>query len=366
MNDTECANGFTWLPKVELHCHIEGTMRSATVVDLAVANGIELPTGDVESLYDDADLTGFLDVFWLVQSVLVTPDDWERLAFESMIDGAAHGLRYREAFFTPARHLAAGQDLGEIIAALDRGLDMAERVTRARCSLIFDFDRDFGPDLASAHMTELVSLKRAGSCGTERVIGIGMDSTEWGVDPMSFASAYAQAPDAGLRRTAHQGENSGADAIRAAVDGLGCERIDHGISIFEDPELVRRFADEQIPLTVCPNANVRINPGVVADLGHHVFPIMRDADLLATLNTDDPALVGLDLDQEYALCAERFGYDTGDMVAIALDAACASWLDDCDASVLMVEIKAAAAGAARAEADARSAAAARPSMPLSA
>ena len=327
-------------------------MRPTTVVDLAVANGVDLPTADVESLFEYEDLTGFLDVFWLVQSVLCTPDNWVGLAFESMLDGAAHGLRYREAFFTPARHLAAGQHLGDIVAALDSGLDMAQRVTGAACSLILDFDRAFGPDAADAHMAELVELRRTGRRGADRVIGIGMDSTELGVDPMSFLSAYAQAPEAGLRRTAHQGENSGADAIRAAVDGLGCERIDHGISIFEDPELVERFADEQIPLTVCPNANVRINPGVVADLADHVFPAMRDADLLATLNADDPSLAGLDLDQEYALCASTFGYDTGDMVSIALDAACASWLDDCESSVLMVEIKAAAA--------------ARPRMPLSA
>ena len=335
--------GYSWLSKVELHCHLEGTMRPDTVADLAATNGVALPTSDVSTLFEYDDLTGFLDVFWLVQSVLVTPDDWERLAFESIYDGARHGLRYREAFFTPARHLVAGQDLGEIVAAVDRGLDVAERVTGARCSLVFDFDRDFGPDVAFDHMQQLVALKRRSAPGIDRVIGIGMDSTEIGVDPLAFSDAYAQAPRVGLHRTAHQGENSGADAIRAAIDGLGCERIDHGISIFEDPELVQRFVDEQIPLTVCPNANVRINPGVVADLADHVFPAMRDADLLATLNTDDPALVGLDLGQEYDLCAETFGYDDVDMLEIALDAVRASWLDDGDVAVLMGEIKSAAA-----------------------
>ncbi|WP_420452210.1 adenosine deaminase [Ilumatobacter sp.] len=351
---------WTWIPKVELHCHLEGTMRPDTVADLAAKNGVEIGTPDPTSLYDYDDLTGFLDVFWLVQSVLVEPDDWERLAFESMCDGARHGLRHREAFFTPSRHLAAGQDLAGIVAALDSGLAVAERVTGATCTLIFDIDRDFGPTIADDHVGRLVELRRSGAPGADRVVGIGMDSTELGIDPMSFASAYEMAGRSGLRRTAHQGESSPAAAIRAAVDGLGCERIDHGISIFQDPELVARFADEQIPLTVCPSANVRINPSLVADLDDHVFPAMRDADLLATLNTDDPALVGLDLDSEYAACADAYGYDTSDMVELALDAVRASWLDSGDATVLMAEIKAAAADARSraAAADARSRAAA--------
>jgi adenosine deaminase len=335
--------GLATLPKVELHCHIEGTMRPSTVADLAHLHGVGLPVADVTSLYDYDDLTGFLNVFWLVQSLLRTPDDWERLAYESMIDGAAHGLRYREAFFTPARHLTTGQHLSDIIVALDRGLAAAERESGARCALIFDIDRDFGPAVAAQQIRELVALRRGGSAGVDRVIGMGMDSTEFGIDPLGFTAAYEQAPDGGLRRTAHQGENSGAGAIRAAIDGLQCERIDHGISIFEDPELVLRFVDQQIPLTVCPNANVRINPGVVADITDHVFPLMREHGLLATLNTDDPALVGLDLTQEYELCAAAFGYDFDDMVSVALDGVRASWLDEGEAASLVSEINAAAA-----------------------
>lgn len=340
---TAAAFDFSWLPKVELHCHIEGTMRAATVADLAAANGRALPTDDVASLYRYEDLTGFLEVFWLVQSVLATPDDWERLAYESIVDGAGHGLRYRETFFTPARHLQAGQALRDIVAGLDRGLAAAERDTGARAALIFDIDRDFGPELGATHVAELVALRRAGAPGADRVIGIGMDSTELGVDPRSYLDAYALAPSGGLRRTAHQGENSGADAIAVVVDELGCERVDHGITIFEDTELVARFVDDQIPLTVCPNANVRINPGVVGSLDEHVFPTMREAGLLATLHTDDPALVGLDLSQEYALSAATFGYDDADMVEIALDAVRASWLDDDAAASLSAEIQSAAA-----------------------
>ncbi len=224
-------------------------------------------------------------------------------------------------------------------------MDAAERETGARCRLIFDIDRDFGPDVALDHVRQLVELRRSGAPGSERVIGLGMDSTERGIDPESFILAYELASAAGLRRTAHQGENSPAAAIATAVDVLGCERIDHGISVLGDPELVRSLADRRLPFTVCPNANVRINPDVVADLADHVYPVMRSAGLLATLNTDDPALVGLDLTQEYELTAAAFGYSEEQMVEISLDGIAGSWLDDTDASALADQVWAFAANA---------------------
>ncbi|HEV2928990.1 MAG TPA: adenosine deaminase, partial [Propionibacteriaceae bacterium] len=117
------------LPKVELHCHIEGTMRPDTVVELAAKNGIELPTSDPTELYRYSSLDTFLQIFWLVQSTLGSREDWARLAYESIVDGAAHGLVYRETFFTPARHLGAGQDLADIVAGLAEGLAAAEDET---------------------------------------------------------------------------------------------------------------------------------------------------------------------------------------------------------------------------------------------
>jgi adenosine deaminase len=309
-------------------------------MELARLHGIPLPTNDVRDLYSYEDLTEFLEVFWLIQSVLVTPDDWTRLAYESVIDAAPHGLRYREVFFTPARHLAAGQRLSRIIAAIDAGFDVAERVTGVQCRVILDLDRDFGPAAGLEQVHQLVELRAAGSPGAERVIGIGMDSTERGIDPVTYAESYRTAERVGLHRTAHQGENSPAAAIRDAVDVLGCERIDHGISIFEDPSLVARLADQRIGFTVCPSANVRINPDMCGSLAEHVFPKMRAAGLLATLNTDDPGLVGLDLTQEYALCAAAFGYSPDEMAVIALDAVEASWLDDCDKASLASSMRA--------------------------
>lgn len=338
----DLAGALRALPKVELHCHLEGTMRAATAAELAAGNGVPFPVADPAELYRYRNLTEFLDVFWLIQSVLVDRGDWARLAYESVLDGAAHGLVYRESFFTPARHLAGGQRLGDIVAGIDEGLAAAEAATGCRTRLIFDIDRAYGPAAGLEQVEELVRLCLGGAAGTERIIGIGMDSTEAGIDPVSFAAAYELAGRSGLRRTAHQGENSPAAAIAAAVDVLGCDRIDHGISIFEDPELVARLADRRLPLTVCPSANVRINPDVCAQLADHVFPAMRAAGLLATVNTDDPGLTDLDLGQEYVAISTAFGYDWDAMVAIAEDAITGSWADPTEQAELRQALGAAA------------------------
>jgi adenosine deaminase len=329
------------LPKVELHCHIEGAMRPETLVDLARGNSVSLPTSDPIELYRYDSLDGFLRIFWLVQSTLAGREDWARLAYESVIDGAEHGVVYREAFFTPARHLANGQDLADIVAGLDEGLVAAEAETGVTCLLIANMDRAFGP-AAGLELVELLAGLRSSTVrGIERVIGVGMDSTERGIDPVSYRSGFQSARAAGFRLTAHQGENSPAGAIAACIDALGVERIDHGLSIMEDAELVARVAGARIPLTVCPTSNIRI-ANAFARLEDHVYPQMRSAGLLATLNTDDPALINLDLGTEYGAVADAFGWGWQEMVEISLDGVEACWLDDTGKATLRRQITSAA------------------------
>jgi adenosine deaminase len=157
------------------------------------------------------------------------------------------------------------------------------------CQLIADIDRAYGPAAGLELVERLAALRRAGRA--ERVIGVGADSTELGVDLRVHAPAFEAAARAGLRRTCHAGEalGCGPDNIQIALDVLGAERIDHGVAVVEDPELVRRLAAERIPLTVCPTSNV-----IIADryrsLAEHPLREMRDAGLLVTINTDDPAM----------------------------------------------------------------------------
>lgn len=313
------------LPKVELHCHVEGAIRPTTVVELAAKHGVPLSTHDPTELYRYHSLDSFLDTFWMVQSLLADADDWERAAYESLVDAAPHGLRYREMFFTPARHLAAGQRLADIVAGLTRGIERAEAETNVRAALICDVDRALGAGPGMELVEALVDLRRDGLA--ERVIGIGMDSTEKGVDLRTFADAYTLAGRAGFRRTAHAGEDAGPQNIAVALGPLRAERIDHGLAILDDPELATRVAGWRVPLTVCPNSNVVI-ANRYPTLPEHPFRRMREAGLLATLNTDDPAMIDLDLGREYRSVAAALQMPWDEMVAVSLDGVEASWLDD--------------------------------------
>ena len=315
---------FDAIPKVELHCHVEGTLRPATVVDLAHKHGRTLPTEDPTELYRYHSLDSFLDVFWLVQSLIGDPEDWARVAFESIEDAAPHGLRYREMFFTPARHLEAGQSLGDIVAGLTRGVELAERETGVRCRLICDIDRSYGGSVALELAESIADLRRSGRA--DHVIGMGMDSTELGVDPRDFAPAYEVARGAGLRATGHAGEDAGPDNIAVALEALAIERIDHGVAIVEEPALVERVAEERIPLNVCPTSNIVI-ANRFASLAEHPFRRMREAGLLVTINTDDPAMTEIDLGSEYRAVAEVLGYTFDEMCDIAVEGIEATWLD---------------------------------------
>jgi adenosine deaminase len=290
------------LPKVELHCHVEGTVRPATVVELARKAGRPLPATDPTELYHYDSLDSFLAIFWLVQETLAEPDDWARIAYESLVDGAAHGLRYREMFFTPARHLAAGQDLDGIVTGLSEGIASAGR--------------------------------------TERVIGIGADSTELGIDMRRFAPAFEAARRAGFRRTCHAGEavGVGADNIGIALDVLGAERIDHGVAIVEDADLLARVAAARIPVTVCPASNIVI-ANRFPSLAEHPFRAMRDAGLLVTVNTDDPAMMRWDLGREYQALGAAQGYDLEALAQIGVDGIESTWLDATGKAALVTEFE---------------------------
>ena len=207
-------------------------------------------------------------------------------------------------------------------------------------------DRGYGGEAGLQLVSELIGLRRADAPGTDRVIGIGMDSAEVGVNPLSFAPAYREAAAAGLRRACHQGQSSPAATIGVAAVGLGVERIDHGVTLIEDPDLVAFFADRRIPLTMCPTSNVVI-ARACSSVARHPLPALREAGVLVTVNTDDPALIDTDLAREYASCAAAWGWDFDQMVQLALDGVEASWLDDSGKRALCDRIRTAAATSRR-------------------
>ncbi len=315
------------LPKAELHCHVEGAARAGTIAELAARNGIELPVADPAELYRFTDLNQFLQIYEVVCRSLVTVDDFHRIAYEVCEDGAAAGVRYREMFFSPGFVLRLGVPIETVWEGLSAGVRDANRDLDITTRLILDVDKPSGP----MHAEEMVAF--AAGCDRELLLGVGADSVERGIDHAGFAAAFDAARRAGLHRTLHAGEDGPAENIRIALEVLGCERIDHGFRLLDDPDLTARIVDEGIPLTVCPSSNVVI-AHVVPDVASHPFDRQRRAGVHVTLNSDDPGMMQLDLADEYAAVARSFDYDLETMEDLALAGVDASWAQAAEKAAL--------------------------------
>ncbi|MBO0731279.1 MAG: adenosine deaminase [Acidimicrobiaceae bacterium] len=311
------------VPKIELHCHLEGTLRPQTVVELAAKNGIELPTTDVSSIYNYSTIYEFLEIFRLVNSTLMTEEDFARAAYESLEDGVqSSNLRYREMFFNPTLHTTRGVSTGTVLDGLAAGCRAAEADFGVGCRLIADVYRQDPPAVARQMVEEVV----AHPC--EHLIGIGMDAAEAPDPPERFVDAYTLAGRAGLRRTAHAAEDGPAANIATCLDLLGCERIDHGYHILEDPALVARCRDTGIFFTCCP-----VSTSVVygwPDMATHPITEMVAAGLQVMLNSDDPAMFHTDLSREYRELCTANGYGPDMVRRFVLAGVDATWLDEAE------------------------------------
>jgi len=273
-------------PKAELHIHIEGSLEPELIFELARRNGVALPYASVEALrqaYAFTDLQSFLDVYYAGASVLVAEDDFDAMAWAYFRRAARDNVVHCEVFFDPQTHTARGIDIGVVIRGLDRAARRAEAELGLSVHLILCFLRHLSEDDALATLEAALPWR-------DKFVGVGLDSSEQGHPPEKFERVFARARAAGLRRVAHAGEEGPPAYIRAALDVLHVERIDHGVRCLEDPELVARLARERVPLTVCPLSNVKLC--VFDSLARHNIPALLAAGLCVTVNSDDPAYFG--------------------------------------------------------------------------
>jgi adenosine deaminase len=300
------------VPKVELHCHLEGSSRASTIRDLAAKNGIDFPVEDPADLYTFSSLNQFLEIYDVVCRSLVTADDFRRITYEALEDAVNAGVRYREMFFSPGFVIRLGVPVTTVWEGIKAGVLDAREDLDVQCRMILDFDKPSGP----SHAMEMAAF--AGSePDRDLLIGMGADSVERDVDHRAFAAAFEEAARFGLRRTMHAGEDGPAENIRIAIEECGCERIDHGFRLLDDPTLTGEVVERRIPITVCPTSNVVI-ANVVPDVAAHPFAKERDQGVLVTLNSDDPGMMRFDVADEYVAVAEAFDYDLEDMEEISL------------------------------------------------
>jgi adenosine deaminase len=274
------------MPKTELHMHIEGSLEPELIFQMAKRNQVQIPYSSVEVLraaYAFTDLQSFLDIYYAGASVLLQEPDFYDMAWAYFLKAQADNVVHAELFFDPQTHTARQVPMATVINGLHRACVDAHTKLGISASLIMCFLRHLSEEEA------LQTLEQA-KPHLDKIIGVGLDSSERGHPPEKFERVFAQARALGLRVVAHAGEEGPPAYIWGALDLLKAERIDHGVQAIHDAALMQRLAQERIPLTVCPLSNQKLC--VFPNLADHNLGEMLDQGLCVMLNSDDPAYFG--------------------------------------------------------------------------
>ncbi|MBI5113974.1 MAG: adenosine deaminase [Rhodovulum sp.] len=299
------------LPKCELHIHIEGSLEPDMMVALARRNNVTLPWDSVEAVrraYRFGSLQDFLDVYYVGMSVLVTEQDFYDLATAYLRRAHADNVVHVEMFFDPQGHTSRGVAFDTVVNGLHRACRDARETLGLSASLIMCFLRHL--DERDAERTLDAALAHR-----ERIVGVGLDSSEQGHPPEKFRRVFARARDAGFHLFAHAGEEGPPAYVWQALDVLGVRRVDHGNRAVEDEALVARLARDRVPLTMCPLSNLRLR--VIDDLVHHPLRRMTDKGVAVTVNSDDPAYFGGYVNDNFRAVAASLDLAPAEIVALA-------------------------------------------------
>ena len=318
----ELDNLITALPKAELHVHIEGTLEPELLFALAERNAIELPYSDVTSLraaYQFEDLQSFLDLYYAGCDVLIHEQDFYEMTAAYLQRAAADGVVHVELFFDPQSHTSRGVPFATVLNGIQRALAEAEQTYGISSGLILCFLRHLSEDDALDTLEQARPFR-------DRLLGVGLDSSERDHPPAKFERAFARARELGLHLVAHAGEEGPADYIREALDRLHIERIDHGIRCEEDESLVERLARERVPLTVCPLSNVKLC--AVPALPQHNLKRLLERGLCITVNSDDPAYFGGYLGDNLRAIVAALGLTRDQLIRLIANSIEASFLPE--------------------------------------
>ena len=310
------------LPKAELHLHIEGTLEPELMFELARRNAVPLPYASVEDVrnaYVFSDLQSFLDIYYAGCRVLLKEQDFYDLTWAYLIRATGQGVRHAEIFFDPQTHTDRGVSFETVITGIHRALDDGRDRLGISGGLILCFLRHLSADAAMQTLTDAMPYR-------EWILGVGLDSSEVGHPPSKFRAVYDRGREAGLLPVAHAGEEGPPAYIWEALDVLQARRIDHGVRCAEDERLVDRLVEEQVPLTVCPLSNVKLQ--VFPTLQQHNLKQLLQRGLMVTVNSDDPAYFGGYVGDTFQAAATALQLSRADLVTLAGNSFKASFLPD--------------------------------------
>jgi aminodeoxyfutalosine deaminase len=307
-------------PKIELHVHLEGTVRPATLLEIAARNDYPLPAETEEgiaALYEFRDFAHFIEVWILTTNALQTADDFRQVVVDYAAEAASHGAVYLEGIFSPAERARRGVRWEDIFEGYCDGADEARERHEVEVRLTPDITRGFTLEEAEETVRWAARFRDRG------VLGVGLGGLEAEFPPEPYAATFERARGEGLASVPHAGEVAGPASVRGALDALGAVRVRHGIRAVEDDALVDELRDRGLVLDVCPVSNLRT--GAVASLAEHPLRRLVTAGVRCSVSTDDPAMFDTDLTRDYEAAsslglAPRAAYESGLRGALCDDA----------------------------------------------
>jgi len=325
------------LPLVELHRHLDGSIRLETILDLADQHGIALPARDVAGLapyihIDDSTpgLMAFLDRFEHMIAVLVDADACRRVAYENVEDAMHEGIHYIELRYSPwFMATAHGMHPVEVMEACADGVRAAERDTGVRANIIGGLSRTYGVETCMTELDAILTHR-------DHIVAVDLAGDEAGFPAALFIEHFKRVRDAGLHVTIHAGEADGPQSVWSAIKDLGAERIGHGFRSIEDPALVDYLVEQQIGLESCPTSNLHIS--AVKNYLSHPIKELADRGVKFCLNTDDPGISAINLAHEYDIAATAVGLTASQVHQSQLDALDMAFLSKEEKSDLQLKV----------------------------
>jgi len=312
------------IPKAELHVHIEGTLEPQLMMDIAARNKVPLRFSCIDSLkkaYNFHNLQSFLDIYYEGASVLLFERDFYDVTWAYLERCQQDNVVHTEIFFDPQTHTARGIPFGVAFQGIYAALCDAQKKWGLTSHIIMCFLRHLSEEDAMKTLKEALPYK-------DKIIGIGLDSSESGHPPSKFQKVFAEGRRHGFLTVAHAGEEGPAAYVWEALDLLKVQRIDHGVRAIEDDALMQRIMAEQIPLTICPLSNVKLR--VFNEMSQHNLKHLLSRGIIATINSDDPAYFGGYINQNYIEAAQALNLSKKEILQLAQNSFTASFLPPSD------------------------------------
>ncbi|EOV1173077.1 adenosine deaminase [Vibrio fluvialis] len=312
------------LPKVELHLHIEGSLEPELMFDLAQRNQIAIPFSspdEVRAAYQFSNLQSFLDIYYQGANVLIHEQDFFDLTWAYLLRCQQDNVMHTEIFFDPQTHTARGIAFETVINGITQALEKGQQELGISSQLIMCFLRHLSEADAMLTLQQALPYK-------DKIVGVGLDSSEQGHPPEKFQQVFRQAREAGFIAVAHAGEEGPALNIRNAIDMLGVQRVDHGVRCVEDAALVQELRETRMPLTVCPLSNLKLK--VFTEMEQHNIVELLRQGLCVTINSDDPAYFGGYMTDNFMAVAKAHPMSHQELAQFTLNAIEASFISDAE------------------------------------